>query len=423
MQRTESQDNIDRAIQPATRSNLSMSGDILQSIDSQDVADTETVQKEQESMVIVQDTVNNQNDLIRDKDDRIDKLLDEVQRLNTKVANQSRHLKEMEQSRTLRNKKDECERLQKVVEAAEERITDLEGQISDGKFEYQKRKSELDEAKEQIQKIGENMEEQVKEKNDLQAAKGLLAKAIGDARKDNEQLHKSADTHQKDLQNWKAARDNLERDLSSAKTELREQQRSANVTEQTLQKEKTRLQHALEYSNLQLQQANAERDDLRIKVENAKAEKDQLLKDLNEANSRVEEGKRALTSPMQGPAKSEPELQQGSAQRNAQLAQAVVERERPKAALNEIDAQDVVTRSVSEKDEAIVSAIALQKDEKDPEFVGGQDHGFGHDTSSPGRGRGKARHHGSRRKGGGPERCGNCGMISHRSEDCLVSKK
>jgi predicted nucleic acid-binding Zn-ribbon protein len=267
------------------------------------------------------------------------------------------------------------------------------------------------------------MEEEVKEKNDLQAAKGLLAKALGDARKDNEQLHKSADIHRKDLQNWKAARENLERDLSSAKTELREQQNLANVTEQTLQKEKTRLQQALEYSNVQLQKANAERDDLRMEVENAKAEKDQLLKDLNEANSRVENGKRALTSVMQSLAKDEPELQQESEQHNAQLAQAVVEMERSEAALNEIDAQELVTRSVSEKDEAIVSAVALQKDEKDPEFVGGQDHGFGHNTSSPGRGRGKTRHRGSRRKAGGLERCSNCGMISHRSEDCLVSRK
>ncbi|KAK7900458.1 hypothetical protein LTR67_002740 [Exophiala xenobiotica] len=371
MQSTKSRDHIDRAIQPPTRSKLSMSGDTLQSIDSQDDADTEAVQREQESMVILQDTVNNQNNLIRDKDYRIDKLLDEVQTLNTKVTNQSRHLKEMEQSRTLKNKKDECERLQKAVETAEDCITDLEGQISDGKIEYQKLKSELDEAKEQIQKIGENMEEEVKEKNDLQAAKGLLAKALGDARKDNEQLHKSADIHRKDLQNWKAARENLERDLSSAKTELREQQNLANVTEQTLQKEKTRLQQALEYSNVQLQKANAERDDLRMEVENAKAEKDQLLKDLNEANSRVENGKRALTSVMQSLAKDEPELQQESEQHNAQLAQAVVEMERSEAALNEIDAQELVTRSVSEKDEAIVSAVALQKDEKDPEFNSG----------------------------------------------------
>ncbi|KAK5467319.1 hypothetical protein LTS15_000291 [Exophiala xenobiotica] len=366
MQSTQSQDNIDRAIQPPTRSKLSMSGDTLQSIDSQADADTEAVQKEQESMVILQDTVNNQNNLIRDKDDRIDKLLDEVQRLNAKVANQSRHLKEMEQSRTLKNKKDECERLQKAVETAEERITDLEGQISDGKIEYQKLKAELDEAKEQIQKIGENLEEEVKKKNDLQAAKGLLAKTLSDARKDNEQLHRGADIHRKDLQDWKAARDNLERDLRSANNELRKQQKLANVTEETLQKEKTRLQHALEYSNLQLQQANAERDDLRIKVENAKAEKDQLLKDLNEANSRVEEGKRALTSPIQSLAKGEPELQQESAQHNAQLAQVVVEKERPKAGLNEIDAKKLVTRSMSEKDEPIVSAVALQKDEKDP---------------------------------------------------------
>jgi predicted nucleic acid-binding Zn-ribbon protein len=294
MQSTESQDNIDRAIQPPTRSKLSMSGDTLQSIDGQDDADTEAVEKEQESMVILQDTVNKQNNLIRDKDDRIDKLLDEVQRLNTKVANQSRHLKEMEQSRTLKNKKDECERLQKAVETAEERITDLEGQISDGQIEYQKLKSELDEAKEQIQKIGENMEEEVKEKNDLQAAKGLLSKALSDARKDNEQLHRSADTHRKDLQDWKAARNNLERDLSLAKTELREQQKLANVTEQTLQKEKTRLQPALEYSNLQLQQANAERDKLQTEANNAKAEKDRLRKDLNEANSRVEEGETGI---------------------------------------------------------------------------------------------------------------------------------
>ncbi|KAK5274418.1 hypothetical protein LTR96_001019 [Exophiala xenobiotica] len=355
MQSTESPENIDRAIQPATRSNLSMSGDTLQSIDSHDDADTEAVQKEQESMVILQDTVNNQNNLIRDKNDRIDKLLDEVQRLNTKVANQSRHLKEMEQSRTLKTKKDECKRLQKAVETAEERITDLEGQISDGEIEYQKLKFELDDAKEQIQKIGENMEEEVKEKNDLQAAKGLLAKALGDARPSD----------------WKAARDNLERDLSSANTELREQQELANVTEQTLQKEKTRLQQALEYSNVQLQKANAERDDLRIEVENTKAEKDQLLKDLNEANSRVENGERALTSVMQSLAKDEPEPQQESEQNSAQLAQAVVERERSEAALNEIDAQELVTHSVSEKVEAIVSAVALQKDEKDPEFNSG----------------------------------------------------
>jgi hypothetical protein len=126
---------------------------------------------------------------------------------------------------------------------------------------------------------------------------------------------------------------------------------------------------------------------------------------------------------MQSLARGEPEQQQESEQHNAQLAQAVVEREGSQAASNVIDAHELVTRSVSEKDEPIVSAVALQKDEKDPEFVGGQEHGFGHDTSSPGRGRGKARHRGSRRKGGGPERCSNCGMISHRSEDCLDSRK
>ena len=48
------------------------------------------------------------------------------------------------QSRHLKKQKDESDRLQNAVETAEERIADLEGQVSDGKIQYQKLKSELE---------------------------------------------------------------------------------------------------------------------------------------------------------------------------------------------------------------------------------------------------------------------------------------
>ena len=197
-----------------------------------------------------------------------------------------------------------------------------------------------------------------------------------------------------------------------------------------------------------LEQANAERDILQKEITNAKAEKDQLLKDLDEANSRAEKGKRSLTSTMQSLVKDEPELEQEPAQHIAKLTQAVVENEKPQVALNESGAEKHAAQKVAEKEEPGISTAALQKDEETvkadeetPEAAygrsvrpaseisdlkssmttpNGRNHGFAHGTSMLGRGRGKARHRGSGRKGVGPERCGKCAMISHLTEDCPI---